>query len=306
MLRLLISRGLKFQAALVVLVSLVLAGPFAPRTLAQTDLFVVSNLGNVGPTDGVLLFDWPTGNFLRDFSPPRTMAEPAFMTFGPDGNLYVSNQLMGVYRFDGTTGAFLGVFTSGGPAIRFVTGLSFGPDGNLYVSDSNGYLTAGRVLRYHGLTGQFIDSFVPSGSGGLTQAIGLSFGPDGNLYVASASSPLGAAGSILRYNGLTGAFMGPFVPLGSGLIAPIGLTFGPDGNLYVSTDTASVRRYNGVTGAFIDAFVPPGSGGLQNAYHLAFGPDGNLYVSSNSTNRVLRYNGTTGAFIDTFISIKSV
>src|SRR5438445_10352632 len=66
--------------------------------------------------------------------------------------------------------------------------LIFGPDGNydgakdLYIVDRD--LNA--VLRYDGVTGAFIDTFVASGSGGLSSPADLAFGPEGNLYVRSS------------------------------------------------------------------------------------------------------------------------
>lgn len=113
----------------------------------------------------------------------------------------------------------------------------------------------------------------------------------------------GVAGSVLRYDEGTGAFLNEFVPPGSGgLFGPKGLVFGPDGNLYVVQDGANnVLRYDGKTGMFIGAFFPPGSGGLLSPDALVFGPDGNLYVTSSVTNSILRYNGSTGVFIDAFV-----
>jgi streptogramin lyase len=67
------------------------------------------------------------------------------------------------------------------------------------------------VLRYNSTTGEFIDTFIPPGSGGLAFPFGLSFGPDGNLYVGNVATQ-----SILRYNGTTGEFIDTFVPPGSG------------------------------------------------------------------------------------------
>ena len=192
--------------------------------------------------------------------------------FGPDGNLYVADFSAGsnngqVFRFNGTTGSFIGVFTSG-YTMAHPSGMTFGPDGNLYVADEV------NIVRFNGITGAFIDVFVPAGSDGLSvppcgPGGTIAFGPDGNLYsVANGCS------TIVRYNGTTGAFMDFFVPAGSGgLVSPGSLVFGPDGNLYVSDyGTNQVLRYNGVSGAFIDVFIPSGSGGLTVAGDVIFTP----------------------------------
>jgi streptogramin lyase len=172
------------------------------------------------------------------------------------------------------------------------------PSTDLLVS---GFLS-NNVLRYDGNTGAFVDTFIPAGTGGLTNPDGLVYGPDGNLYVSSVGTD-----SVLRYDGNTGAFLDAFVPSGSGgLITPHALAFGPDGNLYVSSrDGHDVHRYNGTTGAFIDEFVPAGSGGLTAAPGMTFGPDNNLYVSSRDASSVLRYDGTTGAFLGAFVLPRS-
>jgi streptogramin lyase len=251
---------------------------------------------------------------------------PTGLTFGPDGNLYVSSSGSNqVLRFDGSTGASMGVFASGG-GLRQPRGLVFGPDGNLYVCSSN----TDEVLRYDGNTGVFLDSFAQ----GAREPQYLVFGPGGFLYVSSFFFERGLIfGEVLRYNattgdlvdvfaldasGATGLAFGPGGPLyvgsfsssevlfyeevlgawiGRGAFArdvrtPEGLVFGPDGNLYVSSITADkVRRYDGASGARIDDFIPSGRGGLSAPAGLAFGPDGNLYVSSAGTNKVLRYRG---------------
>jgi DNA-binding beta-propeller fold protein YncE len=252
-------------------------------------------------------------------------------TFGP-GSLQ---------RYNGTTGASLGAFTSGGGLIEPVHAV-FGPDGNLYVCD----IGNGAVLRYNGTTGAFLSTFIsgiPHGEdptfGFSLGPLGLAFGPDGNLYISNDFT-----NDVKRYNGTTGASLGTFVS--AGLDVPTGLVFGPDGNLYVSSfnnnvvlrysgrtgasigifaisnelsgpeqlvfgpdgdlyvasfNSNSVERFKGTTGEPRRTFVTPGSGGLNGPTGVAFGRDGNLYVSSNTSGEVLRYDGETGAFKSIFV-----
>jgi outer membrane protein assembly factor BamB len=202
-----------------------------------------------------------------------------------------SNQVL---RYDGASGAFLGVFVAAGSGgLDIAENLTFGPDGNLYVCS----LGSSQVLKYDGRSGAFLGIFVTAGSGGLAGPTGLLFGADGNLYVNSSRGS-----QVLRYDGASGAFRGVFVAAGSGgLETPVGIALGADGNLYVSSlGTSEVLRYDGASGAFLGVFVPQGSGGLDGAYDLAFGPDGNLYVNSFSNGEVLRYDAGSGAFLGVF------
>jgi DNA-binding beta-propeller fold protein YncE len=86
--------------------------------------------------------------------------------------------------------------------------------------------------------GAFVRGF--ASGGGLVFPQGLAFGLDGHLYVAS-----GMTDQILRYDGVTGAFIDVFVAAGSGgLDLPRGIVFGPDGHLYVVSEaTNRVLRY---------------------------------------------------------------
>jgi WD40 repeat protein len=111
----------------------------------------------------------------------------------------------------------------------------------------------------------------------------------------------GLTDNVLRYDGVTGAFVGEFVAAGSGgLDAPFGLAFGPDGNLYVGSGGTDprVKRYDGATGAFLDDFTQAFPAPV---WLIAFGPDGNLYLVSGRF--IVRVNGTTGTFIDNFVDL---
>jgi DNA-binding beta-propeller fold protein YncE len=128
----------------------------------------------------------------------------------------------------------------------------------------------------------------------------MTFGPDENLYV---SSP--ADSKVLRFNGVTGAFMDAFIPAGSGgLVAPLILLF-HEGHLYVGdTGAGAIRRYDAKTGAHVDNFIPDNSQGMGtfgDLQHFAFGPDKNLYVAAEISQRILRYDGQTGEFIEDFV-----
>jgi DNA-binding beta-propeller fold protein YncE len=165
-------------------------------------------------------YDGQTGAFVDTFVADSRLSGFVGFTFGPDGNIYAGmfnccgNQQ--ILRFNGTTGAFMNVFNSGGPPLDSAfAGLVFGPDGHLYASRYH----ADTIERYNGTTGAFIDTFVPAGSGGLNTPDYLTFGPDGNLYVASLST-----GNILRYDGTTGTFINVFTS-GGGVLSPKGLIF---------------------------------------------------------------------------------
>ena len=71
---------------------------------------------------------------------------------------------------------------------------------------------------------------------------------------------------VLRYDGVTGNLIGPFVSRGSGgLDQPHNPTIGPDGNLYVFSGTNAARqilRFDGQNGFFKDVFVDTGEGGF--------------------------------------------
>jgi DNA-binding beta-propeller fold protein YncE len=212
----------------------------------------------------------------------------------------------------------LGLFVPGNATVlEHPSGLAFGPDRN---GDSVPDLYAvGRVsaniVVYDGITGAFVEQFVPAGSGFTDGGAWLKFGSNGDLFTSTRSAT-GSRDTILRIDQATktvNTFISPNNPGGNGgLLIPKGMAFGPDGNFYVASySTNQVLRYNGATGAFIDAFVAAGSGGLNGPAGVLFGPDRNndsvndLYVSSISTNQVLVYSGADGSFLGAFVTAGS-
>ncbi|GAB4211247.1 MAG: hypothetical protein OHK0012_03360 [Synechococcales cyanobacterium] len=171
---------------------------------------------------------------------------------------------------------------------------------NLLVGNTRG----NNVVRFDIDTGAFIGEFIPAGSGGLSDPDTLLLGPDANgdgrsdLYVASGALPGNAGGegasSVLRYDGVTGAFIDAFVqddPATAtdetgGLHRPYGMAFGPDGDLYVSSfRTDEILVYDGDNGAFKSVFATgnAAAGGLNGPNGLLFAPDGSLLVTTQGS-----------------------
>ncbi|HEU4506884.1 MAG TPA: hypothetical protein VFR78_01510 [Pyrinomonadaceae bacterium] len=161
---------LRYDGTTGVFIDLFVAGVSmsTPAFSSDGDLYVS------GPS-GILRYDGLTG---QPFPAPGhsgaffAAGDNGPITFGPNGDLFVTSQCRNVLRYDGTTGAFISTFVTAGqvplPFDQCIAGMAFGPDRNLYLI---GYYST--VYRYDGETGAFINSY----GTGLRGTTGLTFTP---------------------------------------------------------------------------------------------------------------------------------
>jgi hypothetical protein len=228
-------------------------GAFMDQFVAPGSGGLINPVGMVFGPDGnlyvasarnsnVLRFDGRTGAFLGQFVPAEAagLDHALGITFGPDGSLYVASGgydhngkitgIAAVLRFQGPSGAQPGAYVDafvppGSGGLSIPLGLLFGPDGNgdgrqdLYVDSQlfegsfDTKNNSSTVLRYDGVTGGLIDTFVSTDRGGLrgpglmafseTDSMTLAYDDTTTTTSAVALSALDAASSIAatRVNG---------------------------------------------------------------------------------------------------------
>ena len=273
---------------------LAMAGPVG----AEGDLYIVGSwINNNGFTaPQVAQFDGATGDYVTRFA-SRNGGQINGLTWGPNGNLYVSHQRGGAGRwriteFDGTTGAFVqNVIDIENGGFSVAKGLVFGPDGDLFVGD----FFRGRVARYDGTTFQEIAS-TPDGSIGTPS--GMHISPEGNLMVLSGGNNL-----IREYDISGGGInsMGDFTANIPGATQPQDFTWGPNGNVFITLGSGGgVAEVDGTTGAYISNFTPSDNSLPTNG--LAFDDFGRFLVSIvYPVSQINEYDAGTGAFAGIFL-----
>ena len=239
--------------------------------MAQAGVLFVSDI----PSATIWRFDATTGAPLSTFASGGPLIAPVGLTFGPGGDLFVSDfgsDSILRYSLDGT---FLGVFAN----VSFPIMGAFGPDGNFYVSSAGD----NAVEKFDGVTGAFISQVVPTDT--LMETDGIRFGPDGYLYVADSLS-----NTITRY-ALDGTPLGTFIS-GPELDGVSNLIFGLDGTVYVSNSNASNILHYSPSGVFIDVL---GSTSPLAPFGLTLSPDGSLYAGCGclGDGEILRFNINT-------------
>ena len=253
--------------------------PFVPRPA----LGVVSSFAKQYnfPTPEIVEYPVPYRDEAAKEPPHETevsLAYPAQITTGPDGNLWATAGMRRTPLPIGKTSSYVGgkllkITPFGGiheytlPEASQPTNITPGPDGNMWFTDRTGKID--KFSTQTNRKGETTEYSLPEGA----KPYDITQGPDGNLWftedVGGHVGKITTSGSITSYE----------VPEGS---EPEGIAKGPDGNLwYVEHGTGYVVKIT-TTGAKTEYKLPSGSAPTD----VTEGPDGNLWFTEQGTSRV--------------------
>ena len=209
------------------------------------------------------------GPGVVEYGLPTPGASPLWITAGPDGNLW----------FTEDPGNQIGRITPAGVITEFVVptkasrpyAITAGPDGNVWFTEQ----AAGQIGRITP-TGSVLEFAVPSGVG---QPQGITSGPDGNLWVA-----VGVRLARVTPDGVFTCFPPASEPVPvSGTLGEV--TAGPDGNLWFTEMYGNAIGRMSPSGAYAQ-FVLPNASSVPRG--ITAGPDGNLWFTEEMTDKIGR------------------
>jgi len=210
---------------------------------------------------------------ITEFPTPTRGPQPAWITAGPDGNLW----------FTESTGNKIGMIN---PATHAITefpvptasaypfGITAGPDGNLWFAEGGG----NKIGVINPATHAIAEFSGPTGNPGW-----MTTGPDGNLWFTEETGD-----KIGMINPATHAIAEFPVPTASA--DPMGITAGPDGNLWFAEQKGNIGEINPATHAITEFPIPSYTSRKSTSptpWGITGGPDGNLWFAD-------RFNGAVG------------
>ena len=220
---------------------------------------------------------------ITEFSLPAAGSNPAFITAGPDGNLWFAE-----FSFHPK----LGRITVEGTVSEFPTSGDVAPFGIAAGSDGNIWFTEAFDPDYHNFS-PAIGRITPDGV--LTRfpvssnPLDITAGPDGNLWFTSNVEGHDGPNRVGRITtaGVVTDFTIEFpLPLAGG---PIQITAGPDGSLWF-TDSGANKIGRITTAGVMTGFPIPTAESRPSG--IAAGPDGNLWFTEENANRIGRMTVT--------------
>jgi streptogramin lyase len=204
-------------------------------------------------------------SIANEYATPTTGSAPYYITSGPDGNLW----------FTENSGHKIAKITTSGVITEYdVTGVSphgitSGPDGNLWFTENNTN-KIGKIT-----TSGVITEYVIPTSSSAPEII--TSGPDGNLWFTESNTnkiaKITTTGTVTEYT------------LPSISSTPYGIAVGPDGNLWF-TENSGNRIGKITTGGAITEYPLP----IFNSapLNIVAGPDGNLWFTEFQQNKITK------------------
>lgn len=272
-----------------------------------------------------------------------TLSEPTGLALGPDGSLYIAEEVGNIVRRVGPDGiistaagnrqgcpfpynaCFAG---DNGPAtqarLASPNAVAIGPDGSLYIADTLNT----RIRRVdasgtiHTVAGGGSTTFVegnPATSVRMGRPQGLAVAADGTLLILTETwiarvrpdgSTWTVAGTGTRGNSLDGGLAAQ-----ANIYANGNPVFLPDGSIqFLHMFGCRVRRVSpqgiistaaGTSCGYSGDNGPALQAKLETGGHLTLGPDGNIYIADYYNRRIRRLRGTLPRFSATDIVIAS-
>jgi streptogramin lyase len=194
-----------------------------------------------------------------------TSGDPGFMTVGPDGNIWFTeergNKIGRISPQDPGDGSTIVEFELPNPNSNPFT-LTVGPDNNLWFTENSGN-RIGRIT----VDGQITEFELPNPNSGPD---GIMLGPDGNLWFSErrgwAIGVITPDGQILHEFPITANSY------------PYAITVGPDGNLWFAENGGDKIGRITVDGKITEFALPHENTG---PWGITVGPDGNLWFTEN-------------------------
>ena len=251
------------------------------------NLYVFSDLGYILKYSSSTAFIDSFGSFGQGVG--EFYGESSDITFGPDGNLYISDyDKISIFDTDGT---YINMWASNAfPAqdgvVYGAVDVALDEDGYIYVADGNN----NRIQKFDS-SGVYISQFGISGSGDgqFNYPTDIEIDIAGNIYAVDFFN-----NRIQKFDS-SGNFVSKFGTAGSGdgnMSNPKGVDVDDLGYIYVSdTDNSRIQKFDS-SGNFVSKF---GSYSLSNNSiyfpdELLVASDGDIYVSNRSGNNILVFS----------------
>jgi streptogramin lyase len=246
-------------------------GTFSPivlNTLGTQSITATDSNGLSGSQSDITVFPDP----VTDFTLPTVGGGPRGIVWGPDGNLWFTENATNKVGYLTPAGAFTEFPVidpeSGVDPIEIVTG----PDGNFWFTEFFGTSLGNNIasITPNGAVREF-DLPTPN-----SNAQGLTLGPDGNLWFTETQGnrigKLTPSGALHEY------------VLGANSF-PVGITVGPDHNLwFVESRGNKIGRIT-PEGAITEFLIPTPA---SNPQGITAGPDGNLWFTEQGADQIGR------------------